>query len=251
MVDTLGYRMKFGVIAPSTNTSVEPEFAWMQPDGVTNHFSRIETPDMAVTDDESFGELVRIISENTLAAIDSVKTCDPGYVVMGMSAETFWDGTGRADRLQKEFEERAGTGVSMGSQACQAALEAYSEEKPIKTIACLTPYMPLGDSMVKTFFSELGYDVLKVIGLKSASPMLIAHESEDKMRKAIMELNELNPDAIVQCGTNLACVRVAAEAEKWLNKPVIAINAATYWHALRANNINDKMQGFGRLLSDW
>ena len=251
MVDTLGYRMKFGVIAPSTNTSVEPEFAWMQPDGVTNHFSRIETPDMAVTDDESFGELVRIISENTLAAIDSVKTCDPGYVVMGMSAETFWDGTGRADRLQKEFEERAGTGVSMGSQACQAALKAYSEEKPIKTIACLTPYMPLGDSMVKTFFSELGYDVLKVIGLKSASPMLIAHESEDKMRKAIMELNELNPDAIVQCGTNLACVRVAAEAEKWLNKPVIAINAATYWHALRANNINDKMQGFGRLLSDW
>ena len=251
MVDTLGYRMKFGVIAPSTNTSVEPEFAWMQPDGVTNHFSRIETPDMAVTDDESFGELVRIISENTLAAIDSVKTCDPGYVVMGMSAETFWDGTGRADRLQKEFEERAGTGVSMGSQACQAALEVYGAEKPIKTIACLTPYMPLGDSMVKTFFTELGYDVLKVIGLKSASPMLIAHESEEKMRRAIMELNELNPDAIVQCGTNLACVSVAAEAEKWLNKPVIAINAATYWHALRANNINDKMQGFGRLLSDW
>lgn len=251
MVDTLGYRMKFGVIAPSTNTSVEPEFAWMQPEGVTNHFSRIETPDMAVTDDESFGELVRIISENTMDAIDSVMTCSPGYVVMGMSAETFWDGSGRADRLQKAFEDRAGTGVTMGSQACDAALRAYSEEKPIKTIACLTPYMPLGDSMVKKYFSEIGYDVLDVIGLKSASPMLIAHESEDKMRNAIMQLNELNPDAIVQCGTNLACVRVAAEAEKWLNKPVIAINAATYWHALRANKINDKMSGYGRLLSDW
>ena len=74
MVDTLGYRMKFGVIAPSTNTSVEPEYAWMQPEGVTNHFSRIETPDMEVTDNESFGELVRIISENTMDAIDSVMT---------------------------------------------------------------------------------------------------------------------------------------------------------------------------------
>ena len=251
MVDTLGYRMKFGVIAPSTNTSVEPEFAWMQPEGVTNHFSRIETPDMAVTDDESFGELVNIISENTLAAIDSVKTCDPGYVIMGMSAETFWDGTGRADRLQKEFEARAGTGVSMGSQACEAALAAYGEEKPIKTIACLTPYMPLGDAMVERFFTELGYDVLNVIGLQSPSPMMIAHESEERMRAAIIDLNRRNPDAIVQCGTNLACVRVAAEAERWLNKPVIAINAATYWHALRANNINEKMRGFGRLLSDW
>jgi len=151
MVDTLGYRMKFGVIAPSTNTSVEPEFAWMQPEGVTNHFSRIETPDMAVTDDESFGELVRIISENTMDAIDSVMTCSPGYVVMGMSAETFWDGSGRADRLHKAFEDRAGTGVTMGSQACDAALKAYSEEKPIKSIAVLTPYMPLGDSMVKRY----------------------------------------------------------------------------------------------------
>ncbi len=80
--------------------------------------------------------------------------------------------------------------------------------------------------------------------------MLIAHESEEKMRAAIMELNQLEPDAIVQCGTNLACVRVAAEAEKWLNKPVIAINAATYWHALRANGFTEQIRGLGRLLSD-
>ena len=32
-------------------------------------------------------------------------------------------------------------------------------------------------------------------------------------------------------------------------KPVIAINAATYWHALRATGLDDRMQGFGRLLS--
>ena len=251
MVDTLGYRMKFGVIAPSTNTSVEPEYAWMQPEGVTNHFSRIETPDMKVTDNESFGELVRIISENTMDAIDSVMTCDPGYLIMGMSAETFWDGAGRAEQLHKDFEARAGVGVSMGSHACEAALKAYSSEKPIKKIACLTPYMPLGDGMVKKFFTEMGYEVLDVIGLKSPSPMLIAHESEEKMRNAIIELNKHEPDAIVQCGTNLACVRVAAEAEKWLGKPVIAINAATYWHALRANGFTEKMSGMGRLLSDF
>lgn len=251
MVDTLGYRMKFGVIAPSTNTSVEPEYAWMQPEGVTNHFSRIVTPDMAVTDDKSFGELVRIISVNTMDAIDMVMTCDPGYLIMGMSAETFWDGAGRAEQLHKDFEARAGVGVSMGSHACEAALKTYSEEKEIKTIACLTPYMPLGDNMVRKFFTEMGYDVLDVIGLKSPSPMLIAHESEEKMYEAILELNKLNPDAIVQCGTNLACVRIAARAEAELNKPVIAINAATYWHALRANGFNERMDGFGRLLSDW
>jgi maleate isomerase len=34
----------------------------------------------------------------------------------------------------------------------------------------------------------------------------------------------------------------------WLGKPVIAINTATYWHALRANGIQDRMRGFGALL---
>ena len=55
-------------------------------------------------------------------------------------------------------------------------------------------------------------------------------------------------DAIIQTGTNLSMVRLAAAAELWLGKPVIAINTATYWHALRANGIRDQAGGFGRLL---
>ena len=46
-------------------------------------------------------------------------------------------------------------------------------------------------------------------------------------------------------------VRPAAAAELWLGKPVIAINTATYWHALRQSGIDDKVQGFGRLLEEF
>lgn len=251
MVDSLGYRMKFGVVAPSTNTSVEPEYAAMQPPGVTNHFSRIAIPDTKVTDDESFVVMLNNIREATMNAIDVVKSCDPGYVIMGMSAETFWDGADRADDLLTEVEARAGVKVAMGSHACQAALDTYAKEKPIKRIAVLTPYMPVGDRNVEKFFRDVGYDVTRVLGLKSPSPMLIAHESPEVLRNAILELNEDEPDAIVQAGTNLACVAVAAMAEKWLGKPVIAINAATYWYALRQNGFSDKIQDCGRLLEDW
>jgi maleate isomerase len=52
-------------------------------------------------------------------------------------------------------------------------------------------------------------------------------------------------------GTNLSMVRLAAAAELWLGKPVIAINTATYWHALRQNGITEKVQGFGRLLEEF
>jgi maleate isomerase len=43
--------------------------------------------------------------------------------------------------------------------------------------------------------------------------------------------------------------RLAATSELWLRKRVSAINAATYWHALRTNGFDDKVQGFGFLLT--
>ena len=58
-------------------------------------------------------------------------------------------------------------------------------------------------------------------------------------------------DAIVQVSTNLSMVRLATTTEMWLGKPVIAINTATYWHALRQNGIADKIPGLGRLLEDF
>ena len=44
--------------------------------------------------------------------------------------------------------------------------------------------------------------------------------------------------------------RVAGMGEFCLGKRVIALNVATYWHALRQNGIHDKLQGFGRLLAE-
>lgn len=45
--------------------------------------------------------------------------------------------------------------------------------------------------------------------------------------------------------------RLAAQAELWLEKPVVAINTAIYWDALRSSGIEDKMAGFGSLLEKY
>lgn len=250
MTDSLGPRMKFAVVAPSTNTSVEPEYAAMQPRGVTNHFSRIAIPDTKVTDDASFMVMLNTIRDSTFGAIDVSMSMDPGCVIMGMSAETFWDGAEGAERLHKKMVERTGgVPVIMGSTAVDAAIKAYSTGgKPIRKIGIITPYMPVGDNNVRKFFEDQGYEVVNLVGLKSPSPMLIAHESKQTLKRAAIEVSE-GVDAIIQAGTNLAFAEVAAIAEFWLEKPVIAINTATYWHALRTMGIMDQMDGFGTLLS--
>ena len=57
-------------------------------------------------------------------------------------------------------------------------------------------------------------------------------------------------DAIIQAGTDLAVTDIADQAERWLGIPVIAINAATYWWALRRCGIADQIEGRGMLLAD-
>jgi maleate isomerase len=136
----------------------------------------------------------------------------------------------------------------MGSDACRAALRAYG--RSVKRLGIITPYMPVGDRQVRRFFTDCGYQVVNLLGLKCRSPVLIAHESKRTLRDAINRVNRGRVDAVVQVGTNLAMAQVAALAEFWLDKPVIAINTATYWHALRQYGIKDRIQGWGSLLSE-
>lgn len=248
MTDSLGHRAKFGVLAPSTNTAVQPEFDAMRPWGVTNHQSRMVIPDMRVTGDASFMKMMEAIRAALFPALEAVLTCRPDYVVLGMSAETFWDGLKGSDALKRKLEKTARRGVAMGSDACRAALRAYG--RGVKRLGVITPYMPVGDRQVRRFFTDCGYEVVNLVGLKCRSPVLIAHETKSRLRDAILQVNRGRVDAIVQVGTNLAMAEVAAMAEFWLGKPVIAINTATYWHALRQYGIKDKVYGWGSLLAE-
>ena len=80
--------------------------------------------------------------------------------------------------------------------------------------------------------------------------MEIAHEPFGKTRQLVREVDGDDVDLILQAGTNLYFVELAAQLEKELGKPVLAINAVTLWHALRENGIPDRVAGFGSLLAE-
>ena len=245
MTDCLGHRAKFAVLVPSTNTSVQPEFDAMRPPGVTNHISRIAIPNIPLKSDADFNRLIELIAKAQIQAVDSVMSCEPDRLVLGISAETFWDGLAASRKLKQELEEHTKLPVSMGADACDQAFKVYGA----KRIGVITPYWPVGDSNVRRFFEESGYEVRRMVGLKCESPVLIAHVTERELRDAYRAVDGDDVDLLIQVGTNLACAKVAAEAEAWLGKPVLAINTAIYWQALRAHGIRDRVQGWGSLLA--
>src|SRR5688572_27009497 len=106
--DSLGPRMKFGVLGPSTNTVVQPDFDDLRPAGVTNHYSRILVPNRQAVSNETFMAGAWEISNNTLEAVRAVLTCAPNYLVMGMSAVTFFGGAEGGRKWREGVEEVSG-----------------------------------------------------------------------------------------------------------------------------------------------
>ena len=68
MTDRLGYRLKLGVVVPSTNTIVQPETDAMRPPGVTNHIGRIHIPDLPLTNDTEFERIMVMPSSRICTA---------------------------------------------------------------------------------------------------------------------------------------------------------------------------------------
>ncbi|MFH7042242.1 hypothetical protein ABT392_07985 [Paucibacter sp. JuS9] len=244
--DSLGWRKVFAVFGPSTNTVVEPEFAAMRPAGVTHQYRDIYIENARALSDEAFMAGAEIIQGAVDAALRTAMTCEPDYLVMGVSAITFIGGAPACDKLISHVVDLTGKHVSVGSLSCVEAMKAYGG---IKRIAVLSPYYPLANAHVARFFSDHGIATVRDLPLRCKSWTDISRVSDRQIAQALLQLDGDDIDAIVQVGTNLSMARMAPYAEAFLGKPVIAINTATYWHALRTNGIRDAVDGFGPLLS--
>lgn len=246
MTDVLGWRKVFAVIAPSTNTIVQPDMEAMRPAGVTNQYRDIYVENPSALSDRDFVAGTDKIGSALSDALRTAVTCAPDYLVMGVSAISFVGGRAGGDDFLRQVEESTGLRTSIGSRSLVAALEAYGG---IRRVAFVSPYYPTANAYVRRYLEDSGFEVRRDIPLQCTSWRDIAQQTETRLVQTLRELDGDDVDAIVQVGTNLSMVRLAASAETWLGKPVIAINTATYWHALRANGIHDPIDGFGRLLS--
>jgi maleate isomerase len=234
----LGWRKMFGVPTPWVNTCVQPEYDAMCPPGVTNHISRMHVPDMKVSSDTDFEMAVTALFDALGPAIDRVVTCRPDHLVLGISALAIWGSSLASSRkLAADMVKRTGhdIGVSLAGDAVLEALARYGVKKKI---AIVEPYYPVIQPRMTSFFSEAGFDIVRFNHMQG--PQFTEYTRVSAMWKPL-----------VQFGANLPLAGLADEAEHWLGNPVISVNIATYWHALRHSGIDDKVQGWTRLLSEF
>jgi maleate isomerase len=249
MRDYLAWRLAFGVTTPSTNTVVQPEYDDMRPPGVTNHLGRMVIPDMSIATSDDFDESIRLIDAALEDAVDRVMDCKPNAFILGISALSVWGGNLEwGDELKHRIRKVAGFDIPV-ALATDAVFEALKLHGIKRKIAIMEPYFPSIEPKMIGVFGSKGYEIVRYNHMRGKSPASYSIVTAKDMIDAIKSIDGPDVEAIVQFGANLPMARIADEAERWIDKPVISINVATYWHALRSNGINDKLYGYTSLFS--
>jgi maleate isomerase len=150
----------------------------------------------------------------------------------------------------RRFEERLKTSVGVPVTTAAAAAAKALRHYDVKRIGILSPHPAMLDDHYTRFFAEAGYEVVELHRLDCPTTLSIAMVDEATIRRALHHLGDPGAEAIVQVGTDLAMMRLADEAERWLGKPVLAVNAVVLRHALRACKIPDPLFHSGAILRD-
>jgi maleate cis-trans isomerase len=235
-----GYRAKIGLIMPGVNTNLEPECYLMAPKGVSFHSSKLLLTGKATQEsyDRMERDTERAAEELATAEVDVVAwACTSGSVLLP------------PEKIEKKISGVTSCPAITTISAVIAALKALK----VRRVALGTPYVSFINETEIGFLEKAGFKVTAMYGLElgeiQQSRRGIGRVPPQSMHRFARHIDSSQADAIFISCTNVAGVGEIAAIEENLGKPMITSNLATFWHALRLAGVNDKIEGFGRLLA--
>lgn len=236
-----GWRAKIGLIVPSTNTINEPEFWRLAPKGVTIHTGRATLLGKAT--EESYFRMAEAVK----VAADDLATAEVDVVAYGCTSGSI---VCSLQDIVTDLQERTKVPAVATAGAVVAALRALGA----KCVAVATPYVDFVNESERRFLQDYGFDVASLLGLRLGETQEerrgIGRVPPEHIYRMAMACNRPEADTIFVSCTNLATLDVIAQIEADTGKPVVTSNQACFWACLRLLGLPDRIDGYGRLLSD-
>jgi maleate cis-trans isomerase len=237
-----GWMGKIGIICPSTNTSIEPEFNLMAPEGIAIHVAR------AYLEGAQQDALYKLIASNVERASRELGTAKVDVIAFGCTSCTYFV---PAEELKSAMSRETGVQALVTSEAVVDAFRALGARR----IALATPRTEFVNRREVAWLKEQGFEVTSYHGLQLGET---AEERFDIGRVPIDVAFRLakivdRPEAdivFISC-TNLPSLGVIARIEQEIGKPVVTSNQATMWRCLRIMGLNVRLPGYGRLLEEF
>ncbi|MDD9906119.1 MAG: hypothetical protein OXT06_21320 [Rhodospirillaceae bacterium] len=230
---------RVGLLIPSSNSQIEPEYYAVMPPSVSVHTARLTL--VEVTDDGFARQDDDIVSQSRLLATANVEA-----ILYCITSASFFIGRDYDAALKRRIEKATGLPVLIAAQTVIAALRALGVDR----IALATPFVPEGTDRAQRFLEANGFEVLAAGGLGYTDNFAIATIESEAIRRLVRTVDRKDAEAILIPGGNMPCLSLVAEMEAELGKPVVTTNAAGIWALLRQLDVTDPIQGAGRLLRD-
>ena len=234
-----GQNGRIGLLVPSVNTVVEPEFNRMIPEGINVYAARMRNTRSDVEDSKAMLQHVE-------RAADELGSAHVDAVAFACTASSFVEGVEGEIELRDRMERAAGAKSVTTSGSVAGALRTLG----IRRVAVATPYPDELNVLEKQFLEDEGIEVLTIAGMDIVDAFSIGKVTPQETYEFARRVWQADADAMFISCTNLRTIDVLAQLEAELNVPVISSNLATCWGCLQALGHHNPIDGYGSLLSE-
>jgi maleate cis-trans isomerase len=228
----------FGVLVPSTNTTVEMECRLL-PSSYQAHFGRLMTsrpgePFSSPREDD-------VDYQSRLLGTAKVEL----LILVQTSASVFVDDYD--ETATRRMSAAAGAPAITSAQAIGRAVRALGARR----VGLVSPYSEAVNGRTADLFARKhGLETVALEGFGATDSYAIGNLGPENARNAFARIDRPEIEVFVVPGGNFPTMTAIAAWEREFKKPVVTTNQASLWAMLTAMKTGDKIPGYGRLLAE-
>ena len=226
----------FGVLIPSTNTTVEIEYSRLLPSTLQAHVGRLLTSGtgpFSPSKDADIDYQARLLGTAKVEVVSLAQT----------SASLF------ADDYDADVTQRISAGAGVPAITSAQAIGLAVRALGARRIALVSPYsQPVLERARHYYQTKYGLEVLALEGFAATDSYMIGKLGPEHAREAFARIDRPGIEALVVPGGNFPTMSFVRDWEGEFSKPVVTTNQAALWAIMGIMQVTDKLPGLGRLL---
>jgi maleate isomerase len=228
---------RIGLIIPSLNVTIEPEFNAYAPEDVSVHVTRLL---LSKGDPKHLAEMGR----ETEKACKLLGTANVSVIAYACTSGSLIGGSSWEKKLAARMRSRLRIPVVT---TARSVVDAF-RELGISKVAVATPYVREVNQLEKKFLEQNRIGVTKITGLGYVYGEELHREPPAAAIEMAEQVDSDEAEGIFLSCTDLKTFTVLDRIERLVGKPVVSSNSATLWSCLRAMKLDAKIPALGSLL---
>jgi maleate cis-trans isomerase len=230
----------FGVLVPSTNTTVETEYGRLLPTTLQVHVARIPLLSSGAETTPRSGD-ADVDYQARLLGSANVEVVALAQTAASLSADDY------DDRITKRVREAAGVPAITSARAIGLAVRSLAARR----IALVAPFpIPVLERLERHYTNKYGLEVVASKSFSDTDSVIYPTLGQGLARDAIAQTDQPDVEVFIVPGGNFPTMSFIPDWEHAVGKPVITTNQAAIWAMLQIMGTSEKLAGLGRLLEE-